>query len=1084
MARLYNNDSDFWTSDDEDDENVEVDLKQPILNSTSKNVDYLDIDRVFAAPLESLRWVPLVPQSTQRYNVFDVLDKDIDNLDYYDMEYMQEQLCKTVLDSDDEKEFEEPEFDISIVDPLVKQKDAKPILKINVHDTVNKTDSTAVATKEELIVPPPDTNKNYIRTKWSIVDESPPPVLEDLLIEYPFELDDFQKRAIHHLINNKHVFVAAHTSAGKTLVAEYAVAMAINKGTKAIYTSPIKALSNQKFREFKKIFGADLVGIITGDVICNPGAACLIVTTEILRNLLYRGDSIIGQLSVVIFDEIHYINDPSRGVVWEEVIIMLPKSLQLVMLSATVPNYTEFADWIGAIMQREVITIVTSHRPTPLKHYLYSYGRLFPLMDDKGFNKDAYYNMHQYASQLKTTTNLTFKGQVQKLQKLIKLLEINDKLPVVLFCFNCLKCEMFAKEMPNVNLAYTQNQRSRIHLFIKEALATISEADRQLPQLKSIIKLLQRGIGVHHSGLLPIIKEIVEILFSRGLIKILFATETFAMGVNMPARSVVFTAIHKHDGTKTRHLTSSEYTQMAGRAGRRGLDSCGNVFIFCPQGPPDLQDLTIMMMEKSTRLESKFRITYNMILQMQSREHMRITDMMLKSFRESAKMKSIPLLKRDLNRRRMELENMPKIECIYGQPSITEYYKLMEKARHASNSLHENLWNHKANSQVFKVGRVLMVHSIGPSTTGCFASIIESSKAPSGLELKLLVLLPNLGHVENMKIHIGITPVDNSEFYFTRIDTVAVSSICFVYNNILQTKAADITSDASLGMVAAELHALVHKRKLELLVFNKQLKQTCMLYYETVLKQRDAFHQLSQNKCTPCPLRHAHFNIEQRTQKCHAEIEDIGKMLKDESLHSYHSMLARLEVLRQFEFLDDAGKPTLKGRIATHLTTGDEITLTEALVQNVLAGLEPEECAAILSAFVHSDRGPEQEAPCPTLAIQTARDTILQYHAKLDVVQRALRIDMTKEEHDALCNFSLLFVVYQWARGVPFGEIMKLTQLQEGHIVRAITRLDEICRKIAQVAAIIGNEALGTQIEAVMRAIRRDIVFAPSLYLS
>lgn len=199
----------------------------------------------------------------------------------------------------------------------------------------------------------------------------------DLIIDYPFELDDFQKRAIYHLHNMKHVFVAAHTSSGKTVVAEYAVALALSMGKKAIYTSPIKALSNQKYREFTKRFGHDTVGIVTGDVSCNPNAACLIVTTEILRNLLYRGDEIINQLGFVIFDEVHYINDLNRGVVWEEVFIMLPKSLQLVMLSATVPNYNEFADWVGAIMEREVITIVTSKRPVPLMHFLYIYGRVF-----------------------------------------------------------------------------------------------------------------------------------------------------------------------------------------------------------------------------------------------------------------------------------------------------------------------------------------------------------------------------------------------------------------------------------------------------------------------------------------------------------------------------------------------------------------------------------------------------------------------------------------------------------------------------------------------------------------------------------
>ncbi|GIX64619.1 DEAD-box family helicase [Babesia caballi] len=1126
MTSLYDNISDFWTSDEEGREEPGSDqLRRGAgrheANGPEREEHPLDFSLAFTNPLDSLAWVPQLDLAETKYSPFEVLDRDDHDVNFdIDVDLLEKQLFGDSMD------YPEEELDLNLAEiapeldapyrggsdmaaELQIGYDGTPDFVVSARDlqasgesasakpvvvNIRPIEPTEDQNEPSFVVPKPDNEKSYIRTKWSVVDTAPLPPMENLIIEYPFELDEFQKRAIYHLHNMKHVFVAAHTSSGKTVVAEYAVALALSRGKKAVYTSPIKALSNQKYREFTKRFGSEAVGIITGDVSCNPNAACLIVTTEILRNLLYRGDAIIGQLGVVIFDEVHYINDLNRGVVWEEVFIMLPKSLQLVMLSATVPNYTEFADWIGAIMEREVITIVTSKRPVPLMHFLYIYGRIFLLLDNKGFNKDAYHKMYKYATLTKSgnVKRSTFKGQVQKLQRLIALLETAHKLPVVLFCFNRAKCEAYAKDMPNLNLSYSHVQRSKIHLFIKESLSGISESDRNLMQVKSIIRLLYRGIGVHHSGLLPLMKEIVEILFSRGLIKVLFATETFAMGVNMPARSVIFTSVHKHDGQKTRHLTASEYTQMAGRAGRRGLDSFGSVYIFCPDEPPDLQDLTTMMFEKSTRLESRFRITYNMLLQVHSREHMNITEMMLKSFKENNKMKNLPIFKRDGLRKRQELLTLPKVDCIYGEPSIEEYHKLDAYSRRIAHSLHANLWNHRESAQIFKTGRVLMVHSVGYCNTSSYACIVASSKGQE-LELKVLLLLPEL-YDESLApgpVHNTISAHNHAEIKFALCESIDVANVSFVYNNVVNVKgmhpALGPTRDIGIALlagVASELHRLVETGKLELLVFNKQLKQTSLQFYGVVLKQRDIYHDMALNRCTKCHLKDKHYSVQSRVEACRRELEQIDEHLREESLHAYDEMIAKVEVLKQLDFLDEHGRPTVKGRIATYLTTGDEITLTETIVQNVLSGLEPEECAAVLSAFVHNDRAPEKEVPAPTQAIQRARDIVVDLHNKVDVVQRALNVNVLREDHAALCNFSLSYVIYQWAIGTPFSEIMQFTDLQEGHIVRAITRLDELCRKIGQVANINGDEALQSKIEKVSNAIKRGIVFMPSLYLS
>ncbi|KFG39951.1 DEAD/DEAH box helicase domain-containing protein, partial [Toxoplasma gondii GAB2-2007-GAL-DOM2] len=449
------------------------------------------------------------------------------------------------------------------------------------------------------------------------------PLQVPLALEFPFPLDDFQKRAILHLEKYQTVFVAAHTSAGKTVVAEYAIALAVRRNRRCIYTSPLKALSNQKYREFRLKFPS--VGIVTGDVCINPDANCLIVTTEILRSLLYLGDALIGQVDSVIFDEAHYINDIERGVVWEEAIILLPKQVNMVLLSATLPNYRQFAEWIGSVKQREVFTLSTDRRPTPLRHFLFFHDKAFLLMDAKGRFQAGAYNeafkhvrekgnpqaarkpppssaaqrgrggtrqalresSHQSSKGVFQTAEAKLKTEIHRLQGLITKLEKDNELPVVVFCFSRRKCETYAQAMRRLDVVLSHNDRSKIHLFVKDCLMALSPADRDLPQIRFVCGLIHRGVGIHHGGLLPIIKEMVEILFQRGLVRVLFATETLAIGLNMPARSVVFSALKKHDGQRSRMLLASEYTQMAGRAGRRGIDTFGHVYIFCSDDLPE-----------------------------------------------------------------------------------------------------------------------------------------------------------------------------------------------------------------------------------------------------------------------------------------------------------------------------------------------------------------------------------------------------------------------------------------------------------------------------------------------------------------
>ena len=420
---------------------------------------------------------------------------------------------------------------------------------------------------------------------------------------YPFVLDPFQATAISYIQKNESVLVAAHTSAGKTVVAEYAIAQSLQQGQRVIYTSPIKALSNQKYRDLSEEFTD--VGLMTGDITINPTATCLVMTTEILRSMLYRGSEVMREVAWVIYDEVHYMRDKERGVVWEESIILLPHKVRFVFLSATIPNAREFVNWIAKIHHQACHVVYTNYRPTPLQHYVFAAGSegLHLVVDEKGKFREGNFQKAMAALQggrdmedaianaVSGSGNGAGGGQKKRkrsvggnggkggntdLHRIVKLIMERNLNPVIVFSFSKKDCEKYALELNRED--YTDDvEKDLIAQVYNNAIESLGEDDRKLPQVEALLPLLKKGIGIHHGGLLPILKEIVEILFSEGLIKALFATETFAIGINMPAKTVVFTNTRKWDGKDFRWVTSGEYIQMSGRAGRRGKDDRGIV---------------------------------------------------------------------------------------------------------------------------------------------------------------------------------------------------------------------------------------------------------------------------------------------------------------------------------------------------------------------------------------------------------------------------------------------------------------------------------------------------------------------------
>lgn len=480
------------------------------------------------------------------------------------------------------------------------------------------------------------------------------------------------------------MLVSAHTSAGKTVVAEYAISRSLAAKQRVIYTTPIKALSNQKYREFSEEFKD--VGLVTGDATINPSASCLIMTTEILRNMLYRGSEIMREVGWVIFDEIHYMRDKERGVVWEETLILLPDNVHYVFLSATIPNARQFCEWVCYLHKQPCHVVYTDYRPTPLQHYLFPAGGdgIHLVVDEKGLFKEDNFNT---AMNVLQTVGDAAKGDEKgrkggikganagqtNIFKIVKMIMERNFAPVIIFSFSKKDCEVYAMQMAKLDFNSMEEKKLVDEVF-NNAMEVLSEEDRQLPQVENVLPLLRRGIGIHHGGLLPILKETIEILFGEGLIKALFATETFAMGLNMPARTVLFTSPRKFDGKEFRWLASGEYIQMSGRAGRRGLDDKGIVILMIDEKVSKAVGKDIVQ-GKANAINSAFHLTYNMVLNLLRVEEINPEYMLERSFFQFQNQSSIPLLYNQVEEKQQELDDIH----IPNEANIASYYNIREQ---------------------------------------------------------------------------------------------------------------------------------------------------------------------------------------------------------------------------------------------------------------------------------------------------------------------------------------------------------------------------------------------------------------------
>ncbi|KAJ9222077.1 NUC185 domain-containing protein [Paecilomyces variotii] len=985
-------------------------------------------------------------------------------------------------------------------------------------------------------------------------------LVPDMAREWPFELDTFQKEAVYHLESGDSVFVAAHTSAGKTVVAEYAIALAAKHMTKAIYTSPIKALSNQKFRDFRNTF--DDVGILTGDVQISPEASCLIMTTEILRSMLYRGADLIRDVEFVIFDEVHYVNDLERGVVWEEVIIMLPEHVTLILLSATVPNTYEFASWVGRTKKKDIYVISTPKRPVPLEHYLWAGKGMHKIVDsNKRFLEQGWKEADNILSgrdKIKAQKAAEAQAQSQASQRggqqgrgrgqaprgngqrgaaqrggpqqrgrgqpssrgsgniartgrgsgrttaaqdrnlwvhLVQHLRKENLLPACIFVFSKKRCEENADSLSNQDFC-TASEKSAIHMVIEKSLTRLKAEDRQLPQILRLRELLSRGVAVHHGGLLPIMKEIVEILFARTLVKVLFATETFAMGLNLPTRTVVFSGFRKHDGKAFRDLLPGEYTQMAGRAGRRGLDTVGYVIIVAAgrdEAPP-AGTLRKMILGDPTKLRSQFRLTYNMILNLLRVEALKIEEMIKRSFSENATQALLPEHEKQVQLSEASLAKIKREPCSICDVDLAECHQAAMEYEKLTSELHVGLIASPVGRRLFMPKRLVVYRKDGIRTAGIIVREGVSTAGPvpniQVLEIgtlsakrdpsDILPFLPTFRHLfrslptrsADMTLKVVRIPLTDLEcvtntmvkiggpMWYLNIKKEAVKFGDKVLSGLCSTWTSETWDELDWGRV-------------------KELQ------VRDILEKRQAQAAIAQScQCLGCPNFLKHFEMQHDEWQVKENISQLKQLMSDQNLQLLPDYQQRIQVLKDLGFIDEECRVQLKGKVACEIHSADELVLTELILENVLAEYEPEEIVALLSAFVFQEK--TEHVPTLTPRLERGKEAIIRISDKVNDYQIQHQVILSSEDSNDFASkprFSLVEVVYEWAKGMSFNRITDLTDVMEGTIVRVITRLDETCREVKSAAKLVGDPSLYAKMQQAQEMIKRDVIFAASLYM-
>ncbi|KAI5287666.1 hypothetical protein KEM52_001476, partial [Ascosphaera acerosa] len=699
--------------------------------------------------------------------------------------------------------------------------------------------------------------------------------------------------------------------------------------------------------------------------------------------------------------------------------------------------------------------------------------------------------------------------------QLVQHLRKHDLLPACVFVFSKKRCEENAASLNNQDFC-TAAEKSSIHMLIDKSLARLKPEDRVLPQILRLRDLLERGIAVHHGGLLPIVKEIVEILFARTLVKVLFATETFAMGLNLPTRTVVFSGTRKHDGKAFRDLLPGEYTQMAGRAGRRGIDTVGYVVITAPgkdEAPP-AAGLRRMILGDPTKLRSQFRLTYNMILNLLRIEALKIEEMIKRSFSENATQALLPEHEKQVRLSEETLAKIKREPCELCDVDLQACHAAAMEYARLTRELHAAVLKSPAGKRLLQMKRFVVFKKVGPIR--CRLVYLET-RADPGLALQDGIRSAGVLYKDGVNSTSGIlhvvdfgpvyakrTPSDILPFlpefrgWFAPLATrpeemvlkltkVALDDLECVVDHRMVTTRPPLACAGTRGrkLAAIEFSPLCadwRDARWEEVDWSR-VKE---LEVRELLAQRaeQAARLRASTACLACPEFVKHYEMQHDEWQVQENISQLRQLMSDQNLQLLPDYEQRISVLAELGFIDAASRVQLKGKVACEIHSADELVLTELILENALAEFEPEEIVALLSAFVFQEK--TETVPALTPRLERGRDAIVALSDRVNAAQVRHQVITSAEDANDFVStprFSLVEVVYEWARGMSFARITELTDVMEGTIVRTITRLDETCREVKSAARLVGDPSLYQKMQAAQDMIKRDVIFAASLYM-
>ncbi|HEY6276154.1 MAG TPA: DEAD/DEAH box helicase [Streptosporangiaceae bacterium] len=832
---------------------------------------------------------------------------------------------------------------------------------------------------------------------------------------YDFTFDEFQLRACRALSAGHGVLVAAPTGSGKTVVGEFAVHLALAEGRKCFYTTPIKALSNQKYGDLVRRHGPAAVGLLTGDNSINGEAPVVVMTTEVLRNMLYAGSGTLAGLGYVVLDEVHYLADAFRGAVWEEVIIHLPESVRVVALSATVSNAEEFGDWLTQVRGGTTV-IVDEHRPVPLWQHVLASGRLYDL-----FVAEARVNpeLLRLARREAAMAAVRGRGRPRPVRfrppyrpDVIKRLDAAGLLPAITFIFSRAGCDAAVRQCLDAGLRLTTpDQVAAITEVAERRSAMVPEADLPVLGYAEWLTGLQRGIAAHHAGMLPTFKEVVEELFEAGLVKAVFATETLALGINMPARTVVIERLDKWNGDAHAPLTAGEYTQLTGRAGRRGIDVEGHAVVLWQ---PDMDPAAVAGLAgtRTYPLNSSFRPSYNMAVNLVGQAGLdRATALLESSFAQFQADRAVVGIARQARRSREALAELA-VSCDRGD--FAGYARLRKELSELEGEAARN----RSAARRADAQRSLRALSRG-----------DIIRVPAGRRAGVAVVL-DPGNGSPLVLTEGRQVKRLSEADFPApadvLDRVRIPSAFSARSPQHRRDLFATVRNRLAGQPAAARRAPAAPPPAEI----AQLRQ-----------------RLRRHPCHACPDRENHARQAERYARLEREVQQLEETVAGRSHVIARTFQRVCAVLGQLGYLDD-DKVTPDGRRLADLYTELDLLAAECLRRDLWRGLGPADLAACVSALTFETRKAD-DAPPPRLPggpVRGVLASMVSVWGELAAIEKEHRLAFLREP-----DLGFAWAAHAWARGKPLESVLG-PDLTPGDFVRAVKQLIDLLGQIAVAA--------------------------------